>query len=109
MPSVIYRFGAFELDEDLYQLRKDGAPTKLEPKVFDMLLTLVRHRDRVVPKEELLDLLWPGEAVSESVLPTNVAAVRRVLRTDPGSRDAVQTVHGRGYRFVAPVEVSGGG
>jgi DNA-binding winged helix-turn-helix (wHTH) protein/tetratricopeptide (TPR) repeat protein len=104
MPPETYRFGAFELDEGLYQLRRDGLPVKLEPKVFDMLLTLVRHRDRVVSKDELLDRLWPGEAVSESVLPTNVAAVRRILRADPRSRDAVQTVHGRGYRFVAAVE-----
>ena len=105
MPSLTYRFGAFELDEGLYQLRRSGRPVKLEPKVFDVLLTLVRHRNRVVSKDELLDRLWPGEAVSESVLPTNVAAVRRVLREDPGSQGAVQTVHGRGYRFVAPVEV----
>ena len=104
MAPVTYRFGAFELDEGLYQLRRDGEPVKLEPKVFDMLHTLVCHRDRVVSKDELLDRLWPGEAVSESVLPTNVAAVRRALREDPESRDAVQTVHGRGYRFVAAVE-----
>jgi DNA-binding winged helix-turn-helix (wHTH) protein/tetratricopeptide (TPR) repeat protein len=104
MPSGTYRFGAFELDAGLYQLRRDGQPIKLEPKVFDMLLILVRHRDRVMSKDELLDRLWSGEAVSESVLPTNVAAVRRILREDPESRDAVQTVHGRGYRFVAPVE-----
>ncbi len=61
MPPVIYRFGAFELDEGLYQLRREGEPVKLEPKVFDVLLTLVRHRDRVVSKDELLDRLWPGE------------------------------------------------
>ena len=104
MPPATYRFGAFELDEGLYELRRNGEPVKLEPKVFDVLLTLVRDRHRVVSKQELLDRLWPGEAVSESVLPTNVAAVRRALRADPESRDAVRTVHGRGYRFVAPVE-----
>jgi DNA-binding winged helix-turn-helix (wHTH) protein len=103
MPSATYRFGAFELDENLYQLRRDGEPIRLEPKVFDMLLALVRNRDRVVSKDELLDLLWPGAAISESVLPTNVAAVRRILRTDPASRDAIKTVHGRGYHFVGTV------
>jgi DNA-binding winged helix-turn-helix (wHTH) protein/tetratricopeptide (TPR) repeat protein len=102
---VIYAFGDFELDEGLYQLRRSGRPVKLEPRVFDVLLHLVHHRDRVVSKDELLDAVWSGDAVSEAVLPTNVAAVRKALRVDPAARTAIQTVHGRGYRFVAPVEL----
>jgi DNA-binding winged helix-turn-helix (wHTH) protein/tetratricopeptide (TPR) repeat protein len=105
--AVIYAFGDFELDEGLYQLRRGGEIVKLEPRVFDVLLHLVRHRDRVVSKDELLDAVWSGDAVSESVLPTNVAAVRRALRGDRARSDAIQTVHGRGYRFVAPVVVRG--
>ena len=100
----VWRFGAFEVDEGLYQLRRAGEVVRLEPKVFDVLRYLVRHHDRVVAKDELLDQLWSGEAVSESVLPTNVAAVRRVIRDDPVGREAIKTVHGRGYHFVAPVE-----
>jgi DNA-binding winged helix-turn-helix (wHTH) protein len=59
---VILAFGDCELDEELYALRRRRRPVKLEPKVFDVLLFLVRHRARVVTKEELLDALWPGEA-----------------------------------------------
>jgi DNA-binding winged helix-turn-helix (wHTH) protein/tetratricopeptide (TPR) repeat protein len=103
--AAIYSFGAFELDEALYQLRHAAAVVKLEPRVFDVLLYLVRHRDRVVSKDELLNEVWHGQAVSESVLPTNVAAARRALRGDTAGRVAIQTVHGRGYRFVAAVEV----
>jgi DNA-binding winged helix-turn-helix (wHTH) protein/tetratricopeptide (TPR) repeat protein len=94
----VYRFGDFELDRALFQLRGAGRVLKIEPKVFDVLLHLIERRERVVTKDELLDALWPNESVSESVLPRCIAAVRRVL-----GRGAIQTAHGRGYRFVLAV------
>ena len=100
---MILAFGDFELDEELYALRRRGQPVKLEPKVFDVLLFLVHRRARVVTKEELLDALWPGESVSESVLPRCIAAARRAVRDRPGRGTIIQTLHRRGYRFVAPV------
>jgi DNA-binding winged helix-turn-helix (wHTH) protein/tetratricopeptide (TPR) repeat protein len=103
---VIFSFAELELDEGLYQLRKRGKVVKLAPKAFDLLLYLIRHRDRVVSKAELLDELWPGEHVTESVLPSNVAAVRRVLESGRSRSRLIQTVHRRGYRFVAAVEES---
>jgi DNA-binding winged helix-turn-helix (wHTH) protein len=98
---MIWAFGDFELDEGLYQLRSRGRVVKLEPKVFDVLLHLLRHRERVVSKGELLDALWSGEAVSDSVLPRAVAAARRALGDQRRRPRVLQTVHGRGYRFVA--------
>jgi DNA-binding winged helix-turn-helix (wHTH) protein/tetratricopeptide (TPR) repeat protein len=96
--------GEFELDEGLYQLRRDGDVIRLAPRAFDVLLYLVRHRDHVVAKRELLDGVWQGEAVSESVLPSNVTALRKALGDERAGARMIQTVHGRGYRFVAPVE-----
>ena len=101
---MIFAFADLELDEGLYQLRKQGKVVKLTPKAFDLLLYLIRHRDRVVPKAELLDELWPGEHVTESVLPSNVAAVRKALQGRRSRAKLIETVHGRGYRFVAAVE-----
>jgi DNA-binding winged helix-turn-helix (wHTH) protein/tetratricopeptide (TPR) repeat protein len=101
---VIFSFADLELDEGLYQLRRQGKVVKLAPKAFDLLLYLIRHRDRVVSKAELLDDLWPGEHVTESVLPSNVAAVRKALQSSRSHSTLIQTVHGRGYRFVAAVE-----
>ncbi|MEN8182039.1 MAG: AAA family ATPase [Myxococcota bacterium] len=101
---MIHAFGEFELDDGLFELRRSGEVLKLPPKTFDLLLYLVRHRDRVVSKSELLDKLWPGEHVTEAVLPTNVSAARAALRDSRGRSGMIQTVHGRGYRFVAPVE-----
>jgi DNA-binding winged helix-turn-helix (wHTH) protein len=56
--TVRYLFEDCELDTDLFELRRAAEPVKIEPQVFDVLVHLVRHRDRVVPKEELLDEVW---------------------------------------------------
>src|SRR5262249_4761090 len=100
---MIHAFGDCELDGERFELRRRGAPVKLERKVFDVVAYLVRHADRVGTKAELLDGVWPDVAVSESVLPKCIAAARRAIG-DTRSRPAViQTVHGRGYRLIAPV------
>jgi DNA-binding winged helix-turn-helix (wHTH) protein/tetratricopeptide (TPR) repeat protein len=101
---MIFAFADVELDVGLYQLRRRGAAVKLAPKAFDLLLYLIQHRDRVVTKSELLKELWPGEHVTESVLPTAVAAIRRALEGKRSTQDLVKTVHARGYRFVALVD-----
>ncbi|HEU4430771.1 MAG TPA: AAA family ATPase, partial [Myxococcota bacterium] len=108
MPRVIHAFEDCELDLRLYQLRRRGRPVKLEPKVFDVLAHLIAHRDRVVTKLELLDALWPGETVSDSVLPRAIAAARRAVGDDRGSARVLATVHGRGYRFVAALRAGTG-
>jgi DNA-binding winged helix-turn-helix (wHTH) protein len=100
---VILAFGDCEIDDELYALRRRGRPVKLEPKVFDVLLYLLRRRARVVTKQELLDALWLGEAVSDSVLPRCIAAARRAVGDSRGRGKVIQTLHRRGYRFAAPV------
>jgi DNA-binding winged helix-turn-helix (wHTH) protein len=97
-------FADCELDRELYQLRRRGRVVKLEPKVFDVLVHLLEHRDRVVTKAELLDALWPGEALSESVLPRAIAAARRAVGDTRAKARVIETVHGRGYRFVAEID-----
>jgi DNA-binding winged helix-turn-helix (wHTH) protein/tetratricopeptide (TPR) repeat protein len=98
---VVLAFSDCELDRELYQLRRRGRVVKVEPKVFDVLAHLIEHRDRVVSKTELLDALWPGEALSESVLPRAIAAARRAVGDTRAKARVIETVHGRGYRFVA--------
>ncbi len=98
---MVFAFADCELDRELYQLRRRGRAVKLEPKVFDVLAHLLEHRDRVVTKNELLDALWPGEALSESVLPRAIAAARRAVGDTRSKARVIETIHGRGYRFVA--------
>ena len=95
------------LDESCFELRRRGKKVRIEPKVFDVLLHLIANRDRVVTKNELLDTLWPGEAVSDSVLPRCIAAMRRAVGDSRTQQQVVATAHGRGYRFVAEVKTAG--
>src|SRR5215470_2556505 len=96
---MLWRFGDCELDEERYQVRRRGRVVRLEPRVFDVLLHLLRNRERVVVKQELLDAFWPGLAVSDSVLPRCIGAARRAV-----GRRAIRTAHGRGYQFAARAE-----
>jgi DNA-binding winged helix-turn-helix (wHTH) protein/tetratricopeptide (TPR) repeat protein len=98
---VSFAFADCELDRERFQLRRRGRVVKLERKVFDVLAYLVEHRERVVTKAELLDALWPGETLSESVLPRAIAAARRAVGDTRARARVIETVHGRGYRFVA--------
>ncbi len=102
--SVVFRFDEYELDRRSFELRRSGAPLKLEPKVFDLLAFLVAHRDRVVTTRELFESLWPDEFVTPSALSRCVMEARRAIGDDGTSQRIIKTVHGRGYRFVAAVE-----
>jgi DNA-binding winged helix-turn-helix (wHTH) protein/tetratricopeptide (TPR) repeat protein len=101
---MIHVFGKFELDEELYELRRAGQVVKVEPQAFDMLAYLLHNRQRVVSKEELLEKLWPGEFVSESALSYCIKAARRAVEDTGDEQRVIKTFHGRGYRFVAEVE-----
>jgi len=96
-------FGNFELDTALYELRRSGAPYAVEPQVFDLLVYLARHNDRIVSRGELLSELWSGRVVSESTLSSCVKAARRALGDSGRSQNCIATFNRRGYRFVAEV------
>jgi predicted ATPase/DNA-binding winged helix-turn-helix (wHTH) protein len=105
---LIYRFAEFELDAGLFELRREGAPVPVQPKVLALLLHLVRHRARTVRKDELFSALWPAERVGEASLPRAVRGARRALGDDGQSQRAIRSVRGVGYRFVrSVVEVAG--
>jgi pimeloyl-ACP methyl ester carboxylesterase/DNA-binding winged helix-turn-helix (wHTH) protein len=101
---VRFAFDGCELDVQRLELRRDGQAVAVEPQVFDVLVHLLRHRDRVVSKEELLDEVWGDRFVSESALTSRVKAARRAIGDDGASQRMIRTLHGRGYRFVADVE-----
>ncbi len=95
-----YVFGRFEVRPDERRVLEAGVPVALGARAFDVLVALIDRRDRVVRKDELLSLVWPGTVVEESNLPVQVSALRRLL-----GAEAISTVQGRGYRFtVTPVE-----
>lgn len=102
---MLYSFGDFELDTQRYELRQAGLPQSLEPQGFNVLLYLVEHGDRVVSKDELLAQLWPDQHVSEATLTQRLMAARRALGDSGRAQRYIRTVHGRGYRFIAAVEI----
>jgi len=104
-PNVI-RFGTFELDTALYELRDKAQRVAVEPQVFDLLVYLARNSDRTVTKEEILAEIWGNRVVSDTALSSRIKAVRKVLGDDGSSQHTIRTVHGRGFRFVAPIEIA---
>ena len=101
---VRYVFGDCLVDTARFELSRAGSPQHVEPQVFEVLAHLVEHRDRVVPKVELLNAVWGDQYVSESALTTRVKQVRRAVGDSGSQQQVVRTVHGRGYRFVAAVQ-----
>ena len=99
-----YRFAAFELDEERYELRRDGSVIELQPKVMDVLLHLVRNADRACSKDELIDSVWGDVNVSEGSLVRCIVVARRALDESEGDAEIIQTVRGHGYRIGVPVE-----
>lgn len=93
--------GGIELDELTLELRRGGQPVAIEPKPLELLMLLVRQPDAVVTKDELLDQVWAGRVVSESVLTKCVAKLREAL--GDSEQTLIKTVHGFGYRLMAPV------
>ena len=75
----------------------------MEPQVFDVLAYLLRHRERVVPKTELLDQIWGNRFVSESALSSRIKSARRAVGDTGRDQRIIKTIYGRGYRFVADV------
>ena len=101
---MIYSFEDFELDDSKRELRRAGVVLSVEPQVFEVLLYLLQHRDRVVSKDELLENVWRTRFVTESALTSRIKAGRRALLDSGRDQRMIRTLHGRGYRFLAPVE-----
>ena len=91
-------FGPFEVLPAQRQVLEAGQPVALGARAFDLLLVLIAHRERVLTKEELLTLVWPGIVVEENNLTVQISALRKLL-----GAAAITTIAGRGYRFTAPV------
>ena len=88
---MLYRFDACSLDTDRRELRRGTDLVRLEPQVFDLLVLLIRNRDRVVSKDDLITAIWGGRIVSESALTTRINAVRSAIGDSGDERRLVKT------------------
>jgi DNA-binding winged helix-turn-helix (wHTH) protein/Tol biopolymer transport system component len=104
--SQIFRVSGVEVHEGEFCLYKEGEKLAVEPKTFHLLLYFLRHPQRLIPKEELLNAVWGGAAVTENSLAQNIAKLRRQLGDDSRDPRYIETVATVGYRFVSDVEVA---
>ena len=101
--AMRYVFQDSELDDQNYMLRRGGIPAKVEPKVFEVLVYLIRQRDRFVSREELFTQLWPDHVVSDAALTRCVAEARKAVGDNGVKQEVIRTQYTRGYRFIAEV------
>ncbi len=101
---TICRVGDLEIDEVRGEVRRANKPVVLQAKPLRLLLYLIRHRDRVIPKEELFEHVWPGVVVSDAALASALSDLRKALGDEAKGQPLIETRRGRGYRWVAPVE-----
>ena len=100
---VRYRFGDFVLDSDRREFARGAETIVIGPQVFDLLLHLVRNREHVVTKDNLIDVVWGGRIVSESTVTSHINAVRKAVGDTGGEQRLVRTIARKGYRFVGDV------
>jgi len=100
-----YQIAEYTVDTVRYRISNADGAIPAEPKVFDLLVYLIRHRERVLSREELFREVWDGREVSDATLSNHVKSARRILGDSGELQKTILTVRGRGYQFVAPVTV----
>lgn len=102
-----YEFGEFRLDLErrLLLLRANGRPLPITPRVLDTLVYLVRNPGTLVDRDTLMDCVWPDADVEPNNLSQSIAKLRRLLGESPGENRFIETVPGRGYRFIGTVRL----
>ncbi len=102
---LVYQFDDVQVDVQAFKILKSGQPLSLEPKAFEVLVFLIRHRERLVEKGELLDVVWKETFVTPNALTRVIAHLRRTLGDNAKEAKYILTVPTRGYRFIADVRV----
>ena len=99
-----FQFGGYSVDVDRRELRRGAELIDIGPQVFDLLVYLIRNRDRVVSKDDLLDAVWEGRIVSESTLTSRINAVRHAIGDTGANQTLIKTIARKGFRFIGEVE-----
>jgi TolB-like protein len=100
---MIYSFPGYALDIERHELRRGDDLVPVEPQVFDLLAYLIRNRERVVSKDDLMASIWNGRIVSESTLTSRITAARQAIGDNGDEQRLIRTVARKGIRFVGEV------
>lgn len=104
MPGPAYQWGVWRFEPTECRLLRGGELVPLPAKSLDLLAALLKRAPRLITKEEILAAVWPDAAVEEGNIAFHVAALRKVL-DEGGAPSVIETVRGRGYRFVADLSI----
>jgi pimeloyl-ACP methyl ester carboxylesterase/DNA-binding winged helix-turn-helix (wHTH) protein len=100
---VQFLFGDYSLDVGRRELRRGQHLVDVEPQVFDLLVYLVRNRDRVVTRDDIFAAVWGGRVVSESTLSSRITAVRKAIGDSGEQQALIRTAARKGIRFIGEV------
>src|ERR1044071_2452077 len=103
-----YHFDDVTVERERFVIKKSGALRSLTPRAFDVLLYLIEHRGRVVEKQEIFEHVWKETFVTDNALSRSIKEIRQTIGDDSKQAKYIETMHKRGYRFIAEVEVSNG-
>src|SRR5213080_5452016 len=103
MGHVKFNFDNHILDTDLRELRRGGEMIAMQPQVFDLLVHLLKYRDRVVSRDDLIALVWGGRIVSDSTLDSRINAARNAIGDNGKEQRLIRTIPRKGVRFVGAV------
>jgi DNA-binding winged helix-turn-helix (wHTH) protein len=105
--QLLYLFNDFSLDTARRELRCGDGLVPVELQVFDLLDYLIRNRDRVISREDLLASIWHGRFVSDSALTTRINAARAAIGDSGDAQQLIKTLPRKGVRFVGSVREDG--
>ena len=98
-----YLFEEYALDTDRRELHRGADVVSVAPQVFDLLDFLIRNRERVVSKDNVIDAIWNGRSVSDAALTTRLNAARSAIGDSGEEQRLIKTLPRRGFRFVGVV------
>ncbi|KIC24102.1 winged helix-turn-helix domain-containing protein [Leisingera sp. ANG-M6] len=98
-----FTFNDCELDTGLFQISRGGVRQSLTPQTLQLLEYLIRNRDRVVLKDDLAGAVWDGRFITDATLSTAIKEARQAVGDNGRDQHTIRTIHGKGFRFVAPV------
>ncbi len=101
---MIYQFAEFEIDQDKFELRRNGIAQHIEPLVFDLLTLLVKNPHKIITRDELIEKLWDGRIISEATISTSIKSARKAIGDNGEEQKYIRTIRGRGISFVADVK-----
>jgi DNA-binding winged helix-turn-helix (wHTH) protein len=103
-----YLFEEYALDCDRRELHRGTDAVSITPQVFDLLDYLIRNRERVVSKDDLINAIWNGRIVSDAALTTRLNVARSVIGDSGEEQRLIKTLPRKGFRFVGPVREAQG-